>query len=82
MVIVLYMLIADFYNKLFYASAIFNGGAGWGTYSITAVHLSCPYVPSVYMKNGFRLLSFKKIRILDSYYKHRYIIIKYMSSLI
>ena len=31
--------------------------------------------------NGFRLLSFEKIRFLDSYFIHRYIIIKYRPSL-
>ena len=32
------------------------------------------------MKNGFSSISFEKISILDSYFIHRYIIIKYRSS--
>ena len=31
-------------------------------------------------KNGFRAISFKYIGVLDSYFIHRYIIIKYRSS--
>ena len=31
-------------------------------------------------KNGFRSLSFEKISVLDSYFMHRYIIIKCRSS--
>ena len=34
------------------------------------------------MKNGFRAISFEYIGVLDSYFIHRYIIIKYRSSLI
>ena len=33
-------------------------------------------------KNGFRLMSFEKIKVLDSFFVHRYIIIKHRSSLI
>ena len=33
------------------------------------------------MKNGFRAISFEYIGVLDSYFIHRYIIIKYRSSL-
>ena len=32
------------------------------------------------MKNGFRAISFEYIDVLDSYFIHRYIIIKYRSS--
>ena len=32
------------------------------------------------MKNGFRVISFEYIDLLDSYFIHRYIIIKYRSS--
>ena len=32
------------------------------------------------MKNGFRAISFENIGVLDSYFIHRYIIIKYRSS--
>ena len=49
-----------------------------GAYSITAVHTCVhTYVPII----GFRSLSFEKISILDSYFIHRYIIIKYRSTL-
>ena len=34
------------------------------------------------MKNGFRAISFEYAGVLDSYFIHRYIIIKYRSSLI
>ena len=34
------------------------------------------------MKNGFRVISFEYIGIVDSYFIHRYIMIKYKSSLI
>ena len=32
------------------------------------------------MKNGFRAISFEYIGVLDSYFIHRYVIIKYRSS--
>ena len=32
------------------------------------------------MKNGFRAISFEYIGVLDSYFIHRYLIIKYRSS--
>ena len=38
--------------------------------------------PYVRTKNGFRAISFENIGVLDSYFIHRYIIIKYRSSLI
>ena len=47
-----------------------NGG---GAYSITAVST---YDPNI----GFRSLSFEKISLLNSYFIHRNIIIKYRSS--
>ena len=70
----------------FYAPAIYNGGGG-GAYSITLVRTyirtyictsrtSCP----VRTKNGFRAISFENTDVLDSYFIHRYIIIKYRSS--
>ena len=34
------------------------------------------------MKNGFRAISFEYSYVLDSYFIHKYIIIKYRSSLI
>ena len=56
----------------FYAPAIYNGGG----------HIASPlsYVRPVRTKNGFRAISFKYIGALDSYFIHRYIIIKYRSS--
>ena len=38
--------------------------------------------PLISYKNGFRVISFEYIGILDSYFIHRYIIIKYRSILI
>ena len=32
------------------------------------------------MKNGFRAISFEYVGVLDSYFIHRYVIIKYRSS--
>ena len=43
---------------------------------IRASHTSCP----VRTKNGFQGISFEYIGVLDSYFIHRYIIIKYRSS--
>ena len=40
-----------------------------------------PFEIHCLVKNGFRSLSFEKIGILESYFIHRYIIIKYRSSL-
>ena len=40
------------------------------------------YVHPVRTKNGFRAISLEYIGVLDSYFIHRYIIIKYRSSLI
>ena len=55
------------------------GGGEGGAYSITTVS-TCfrtsavrPYVP---YKNGFCSIPFEKISVLDSYFIHRYIIIK------
>ena len=36
----------------------------------------------LHMKNGFQAISFEYVGVFDSYFIHRYIIIKYMSSLI
>ena len=55
-----------------YAPAIFNGG-----------HIESPLsVRPVCTKNGFWAIYFEYIGVLDSYFIHRYIIIKYRSSLI
>ena len=54
---------------------------GGGAYSITLVRTSVhPYVRPVRKKNGFRAISFENMGVLDSYFIHRYIIIKYRSS--
>ena len=46
-------------------------------------HIASPlFVRPVRTKNGLRAISFKYIGVLDSYFIHRYIIIKYRSSLI
>ena len=50
---------------------IMGGGGGGG-------HIASPL--SVRTKNGFRAISFENIGVLDSYFIHRYIIIKYRSS--
>ena len=39
-----------------------------------------PCVRPVRTKNGYRAISFENIGVLDSYFIHRYIIIKYRSS--
>ena len=51
-----------------------------GAYSITLVRTYVPYVLSRTYENGFRAISFENIRVLDSYFIHRHIIIKYRSS--
>ena len=50
---------------------------GGGAYSITLVRT---YVHPVRTKNCFRAIPFEYIGVLDSYFIHRYIIIKYRSS--
>ena len=61
------------------------GEGGGGAYSITLVRTSVLlYVRTsfrpVRTKNGFQAISFEYIGVLDSYFIHRYIIIKYRSS--
>ena len=67
----------------FYAPAIYNGGGHiasplsvrtYITYVRTYVRTSRTY------ENGFRAISLENIGVLDSYFIHRYIIIKYRSS--
>ena len=61
----------------FYAPAIYNGGGGIiasPLYVRTYLRTSRTY------KNGFRAISFENIGVLDSYFIHRFIIIKYRSS--
>ena len=62
-------------EKRFYAPAILNGGG----------HKASPlsvrtYVRPVRTKYGFWAISFENIGVLDLYFIHRYIIIKYRSS--
>ena len=38
------------------------------------------YGPFSALKNGFGLISFEKISVLESYFIHQYVIIKYSSS--
>ena len=66
----------------FYAPVIYNEGGD-------IYHHPCPYVRTyirtsrpVSTTNGFRAISFEDIGVLDSDFIHRYIIIKYRSSLI
>ena len=70
---------AFFGDRYFYVPVIYNGGGGGHIASPLSVRL---YVPSrtVHTKNGFRVISLEYIGVLDSYFIHRYIIIKYRSS--
>ena len=72
------------YNFFMLPPFIMGGGGGHiasplsvCTYIRTS-RRSCP----LRTKNGFRAISFENIGVLDSYFIHRYIIIKYRSSLI
>ena len=57
-----------------------GGGGGGGAYSITLVRPYVrTYVRPVRTKNGFRAISFENLGVLDSYFIHRYIVIKYRS---
>ena len=49
-------------------------------YVQTYVRTSRTYVRPVRTKNGFRAISFENIGVLDSYFIHSYIIIKYRST--
>ena len=57
---------------------LMGGGGGGHIASTLSVR---PYVPSR-TKNGFQAIPFEYIGVLDSYFIHIYIIIKYRSSLI
>ena len=57
---------------------IMGGGHIASPLSVRMSRTSCP----VRTKNSFRAISFGNIGVLDSYFIHRYIIIKYRSSLI
>ena len=50
----------------------FSIGGGLGEHIVSLLS-----VLSIHLKNGFRSISFEKISVLDSYFIHRYIIIKY-----
>ena len=64
----------------FYAPAIYNGGGGHITSPLSVRTYVRTYVRPVRTKNGFRAISFVCIGLLDSYFIHRYISIKYRSS--
>ena len=55
-------------------------GGGGHIASPLSVRMYVPYVLSRTYENGFRVISFENIGVLDSYFIHRYIIIKYRSS--
>ena len=57
-----------------YVPAIFNAGGG-GDIKYHCSQYLRP-VPSIRTKNGFRLISFEKISVLESNFIHWYIIIK------
>ena len=62
------------YPNVFMPPPFLMGGGH--TASPLSVRTSCP----VRTKNGFRAISFEYIGVLDSYFIHRYIIIKYRSN--
>ena len=66
----------------FYAPppAIFNRGHIVSPLSVRRARPPVLFVPSVSMKNGFRAIAFEKINVLDSYFIHRHISIKYRSN--
>ena len=61
-------------KNLFYATAIYNGGGG----HIASPLSLRPYIHT-YVRTS-RVISFEYISVLDSYFIHRYIIIKYRLS--
>ena len=73
------LLAAQFF---FYAPAIYNGGGGHIASPLSVRPYVRTYVRPLRTKNVFRAISFEYIGVLDSYFIHRYIIIKYRSSLI
>ena len=67
-------------RPLFYAPAIYNGGGGHIVSPLSVRPYIHTYVRPVRTKNGFVAISFENIGVLDLYFIHRYIIIKYRSS--
>ena len=59
---------------------IVGGGGGQIASPLSVCPSVCTYVHPVRTKNGFRAISFEYIGVLDSYFIHRYISIKYRSS--
>ena len=61
----------------FYVPAIFILGVVGGGHMVSplSIHTSILSVQSVCNKNGFHLISFEKISVLDSDFTYRYIII-------
>ena len=69
----------------FYAPVIYNEGGGHISSPLSVRPYVRTYIRTsrpVSTKNGFRAISFEDIGVLDSDFIHRYIIIKYRSSLI
>ena len=73
-------ILGIFTLNVFYAPAIYNGGGGHIASPLSVRPYVRTYVRPVRTKNGFRAISFENIHVLDSYFIHRYIIIKYRSS--
>ena len=70
-------------DYVYYAPAIYNGGGHIASLLsvrpyIRTSRTSCP----IRTRNGFRAISFEYMGVLDSYFIHRFIIIKYRSSTI
>ena len=60
---------------VFLCPTIFSGHA----YSITPVCMCVCSIHTSSMENGFCSISFDKISVLDSYFIHRYVVVKYRS---
>ena len=76
----LYCFVLCTYVNIYYAPAIFNGGGGHIASPLSVRMYVHTYVHPVRTKNGFRAISFEYFGVVDSYFIHRYIIIKYRSS--
>ena len=71
------LLLASSHVRVLLCTRNFNGGGGH-----IASPLSIRTSRPVRRKNGFPAITFEYIGVLDSYFIHMYIIIKYRSSLI
>ena len=49
-------------------------------FRVKSIYYFGSYGPFLTLKNGFRFITFEKISVLDSYFIHKHIIIKYRSS--